>query len=202
MFEALSDYCFFLGYYCNQDLELFLSIIGWLLNKPSICGLVPGPDCAQSLLWVFVLELALFILCLSACMSMYPMHEVPMKTRRRYQSPRNWSYRWDGWEPSCGSWELNVGPLKEQPGLLTTKSSSFWVLSASPFPLEGTVSPREMLKSRHHQGFLPSKGRILLCLFPLPLAPDWVCGCINFSLSVFLSAYGFSSSGICSVCLL
>jgi hypothetical protein len=29
----------------------------------------------------------------------------------------------DGWEPSCGCWELNSGPLEEQPLLLTPEPS-------------------------------------------------------------------------------
>ena len=29
----------------------------------------------------------------------------------------------DGWEPPCGCWELNSGPLEEQPMLLTAEPS-------------------------------------------------------------------------------
>ena len=29
----------------------------------------------------------------------------------------------DGWEPPCGCWELNLGPLEEQSVLLTTEPS-------------------------------------------------------------------------------
>jgi len=29
----------------------------------------------------------------------------------------------DGWEPPCGCWELNSGPLEEQSVLLTTETS-------------------------------------------------------------------------------
>ena len=34
----------------------------------------------------------------------------------------------EGWEPSCGCWELNLGPLQEQPELLTAEPS-LWFYS-------------------------------------------------------------------------
>lgn len=46
---------------------------------------------------------------LFAYMSVHHMHTVPSETRKGYQIPRNWSYRW--LLPPCGCWKLSPGPL-------------------------------------------------------------------------------------------
>jgi len=53
----------------------------------------------------------------------------------------------DGCEPPCGCWELNPGPLEEQPVLLTDKPSlqppwhsSFWVVLYLPWHFPGLIT--------------------------------------------------------------
>lgn len=55
---------------------------------------------------------------LSTCMSVPHMHAVPTEAKEHWV-PWNWYCS----EPLCGYWELNLGPLVDQPVFLTNKSS-------------------------------------------------------------------------------
>lgn len=56
---------------------------------------------------------------LPVCVSVYHMHAAPKEARRGHWLLWDWSYR-------ClfgpyGCWELNLGPLEEQPVVLTAE---------------------------------------------------------------------------------